>query len=93
MRVFYRRSDALLSILCNRDASELASVSVMILFHPVLQSREVVEYMLHTCLQLVVVPSDLIHYFHCFIEALFQDQGLIPHCVAPLGLLQVALRF
>jgi len=65
----------------------------MILFHPVLQSREVVEYMLNTCLQLVVVPSDLIHNFHCFIEALFQDQGLIPDCVAPLGLLQVTLGF
>lgn len=65
----------------------------MILFHPVLQSREVVKYMLHTCLQLVVVPSDLINYFNCFIEALFQDQGLIPHCVAPLGLLQVTLGF
>jgi hypothetical protein len=91
MRVFYRRSDALLSILCNRDASELASVSVMILFHPVLQSREVVEYMLDTCLKLMVVASDLIHNFHGLIKALFQDQSLIPDSVAPLGLLQVAL--
>ena len=39
----------------------------------------------------MVVSTDFIHCFHCFIEALFQDYGLIPDSVAALGLLKIAL--